>query len=135
MPGYGIVRFNTDQRTITSECWPRFVDPTARNAQQYAGWPKTFTQREQYGRAAKAYLPTIVVAGAHEPVVQVKHAQGEVLYTIKMSGNRFQPWTFAPGKYEVSVTPSDTGAVQRRVLDALADPDGRVVEIEFGERK
>jgi len=39
MPGYGIVRFQRQAKTVVLECWPRWVDPTADDASQYPGWP------------------------------------------------------------------------------------------------
>ncbi len=39
--GHGIVRFNKKSRTITMECWPRFVDVTNPKAKQFPGWPVT----------------------------------------------------------------------------------------------
>ncbi len=42
MPGYGIVKLNKSDRTITMECWPRYADPADPNTgSQYPGWPKT----------------------------------------------------------------------------------------------
>jgi len=37
--GLGIVRFDKPTRTVTIECWPFDVDPTATDAKQFAGWP------------------------------------------------------------------------------------------------
>jgi alkaline phosphatase D len=39
--GLGVVRFNKPARTVTIECWPLDVDPTAPEAKQFAGWPVT----------------------------------------------------------------------------------------------
>ena len=39
--GYGLVRFKPSEGTVTFECWPRFVDVTQPEAQQFAGWPRT----------------------------------------------------------------------------------------------
>ena len=41
--GYGLVRFNKQQRSVTAECWPRMVDVTQPDAAQFAGWPVTVT--------------------------------------------------------------------------------------------
>ncbi len=40
MPGYGVIRFG---ESIVFECWPRWVDPTAPDAQQFTGWPFTLS--------------------------------------------------------------------------------------------
>jgi hypothetical protein len=39
--GLGLVRFDKQKRTVTVECWPFDVDPTAPDAKQFAGWPVT----------------------------------------------------------------------------------------------
>jgi hypothetical protein len=40
-PGYGIVTFDRENRTITLANWPRWVDPLAPGAKPYPGWPIT----------------------------------------------------------------------------------------------
>jgi len=37
--GYGIVRVKHDEEAFGIECWPRDVDPTNRDAEQFPGWP------------------------------------------------------------------------------------------------
>ncbi len=39
--GYGLVRFNKKEQTVTFECWPRFMDVTSPDAKQFRGWPIT----------------------------------------------------------------------------------------------
>lgn len=39
--GYGLIRFNTKSNEATFECWPRNIDVTQKNAQQFEGWPIT----------------------------------------------------------------------------------------------
>ena len=39
--GYGLIRFNTKSNEATFECWPRYVDVTQLDAQQFEGWPMT----------------------------------------------------------------------------------------------
>lgn len=39
--GYGLIRFNTESKEATFECWPRYVDVTQPKAQQFEGWPIT----------------------------------------------------------------------------------------------
>ncbi|MFC3879685.1 alkaline phosphatase D family protein [Algoriphagus namhaensis] len=39
--GYGLIRFQLDQNTVTFECWPRYVDVTQAEATQFTGWPVT----------------------------------------------------------------------------------------------
>lgn len=39
--GYGLVRFDKLNHRVTFECWPRDVDVTLSDAQQFPGWPRT----------------------------------------------------------------------------------------------
>jgi len=39
--GYGLIRFNTSDRKVTFECWPRNIDVTQEEAVQFKGWPLT----------------------------------------------------------------------------------------------
>ena len=102
--GFGVVRFNKPDRTITFECWPRNVDITDPAAKQYPGWPKTVGQLENYGRKAAAYLPTIQVKGMEDPTVQViDEADGQIVYTLRINGNEFRPKVFHKGTYTLRV--------------------------------
>jgi hypothetical protein len=103
--GYGVVRFKKSTREITMECWPRFVDVTRAGATQYAGFPFTVTQESNYGREALAWLPTLVIEGAEDPVVQViDEIEDEVVYTLRINGNRWDPKVFSEGIYKIRVT-------------------------------
>ncbi len=95
-PGYGIVRFNRTTRDITVEAWPRWVDPGARGAEQFLGWPMTVNQLDNYGRRAAGYLPTITVSGMTGPVVRVTdESTGEVVYALRITGTSFRPKVFS----------------------------------------
>ncbi|MGB6151323.1 MAG: hypothetical protein WBG48_04970 [Pricia sp.] len=39
--GYGLIRFDKTDKTATFECWPRYVDVTTEDAEQFEGWPIT----------------------------------------------------------------------------------------------
>jgi hypothetical protein len=100
--GYGLVRFDKRARRITFECWPRFADAAAGDGAQFLGWPITIDMADNDGRQPRAWLPELRFTGAANPVVQiVAEASGEVLYTIRALGDRFQPPVYAPGNYTV----------------------------------
>ncbi|MFZ5833650.1 MAG: hypothetical protein ACOY3P_26480 [Planctomycetota bacterium] len=102
--GYGLIRFNKKTCEITFECWPRYADLSQGDKAQYPGWPITFKMEENDGRTVFGYLPEIVVKGTAGPVVQVVHeADGEILYTQRIEGERFRPRVFADGSYTVKV--------------------------------
>lgn len=133
-PGYGIVRFNRSTREITAEVWPRWVDPSGPDAAQYPGWPITVTQEEQYDRAAVAWLPTVVVNDMQDAVIQViDEERGEVLYTIRMQGDRYRPRVFRPdGTYTVIVGEPGTERLRRLEGVVPARYAGEEIVVELG---
>jgi len=111
--GFGIVKFNKKTREVTIECWPRNVDITSPNAEQYPGWPRTIKQEDNYGRKAVAYLPTIQVSGTTNPVLQViDESNNEIVYTLRINGTSYRPKVFKKGKYTVKVGQLDTGEMK-----------------------
>lgn len=102
--GYGIARFNKRDRTITFECWPRFVSVDKGDKAQFPGWPMTIRMSDNDGRKIIGYLPSLKVEGAKNPVVQVIHeATKDLLYTVRAQGNSFQPPVYAAGSYTVKL--------------------------------
>jgi hypothetical protein len=100
--GYGLVRFDKRSRRVTFECWPRFADASAGDRAQFPGWPISIEMADNDGRRPSAWLPELRFNGVQNPVVQVvAEATGEVLYTIRIQGDRFQPPVYAPGRYTV----------------------------------
>ena len=129
-PGYGIVRLNKQERTITIECWPRWEDPAKPDAKQYTGWPITIAQADNYGREAAAYLPTLDVTGLPNPVVQViDEANGEVAYTLRINGTSFRPKVFREGAYTLKVGEPDAGKM-KTLTGVRAIPPERTEKIQ-----
>jgi hypothetical protein len=84
---------------VTFECWPRFSD-----GQQFPGWPITVRSADNDGRTPQAWLPELIVDGARDPVVQViAEHDGEILYSIRVRGTRFQPHVYSPGSFTINV--------------------------------
>ena len=102
--GFGIARFNKKKREVTFECWPRFCDVKDGDAAQYPGWPITIKQEANDGRKVAGYLPEYIFADGKDCVVQViEEANGEVLYTTRSTGGRFQPKVYSKGKHTVKI--------------------------------
>jgi len=100
--GYGLIRFHKRTRQITFECWPRYADLAQGDRAQYPGWPFTFKMEDNDGRKVTGYLPELQFSGVTDPVVQViQESNGEILYTQRIQGDRFQPRVFGPGAYTV----------------------------------
>lgn len=127
--GYGVVTFDKQQRNITFECWPRYVDPVANPEGQYQGWPIEVNQMDNYGRKEVGYLATLEVQGINQPVVQVIHeGDGEIEYTLRMKGNSLQPKVFKDGAYTVIV--SDPDSNKKKTLKGMRINAGERVEVK-----
>jgi hypothetical protein len=104
MPGYGMVRFNKKDRSITFECWPRYADPD--KDEQYPGWPRTFSIEDNYRREPAAYLSTIELKGLTNPVVRVykgSRRRRELVYALRVEGSSFRPWVFEHRSHTVLI--------------------------------
>lgn len=130
--GYGIVTFNKQDRTMKIECWPRYADPQKGSGGQYKGWPVTVSQRNNYGRKALGYLPTLEITGANDPVVQIiNEANGEVEYNLRIKGNKFQPMVFSDARYTVKVFDSskDGGKTMKGI--EIAKGEGETLRVRI----
>ncbi|NQV31457.1 MAG: twin-arginine translocation pathway signal [Phycisphaeraceae bacterium] len=109
--GFGIVRFNRPDQTITMECYRLQIDAeNLKSVDQFPGWPVTVKMTENYGRKPYAYLDEVVSRGRKKPVVKViNKATGELVYALRVQGRRFRPWVFEPGVYKTEVSDPDTG--------------------------
>jgi hypothetical protein len=102
--GYGIARFDKSKRTITFECWPRFCDANKGDSQQFPGWPITVAMDANDGRKVMGWLPELIMEEFTDPVVQVvEQTSGDVLYTIRIQGDRFQPRVYSLGPHLVRI--------------------------------
>ncbi len=100
--GYGLACFDKRARRITFECWPRFSDAKQGDKAQFPGWPITVAMADNDGRKPAGWLPELVFEGVTDPVVQViEEKTGDILYTARIRGSRFQPRVYAPGKYTI----------------------------------
>lgn len=100
--GYSLVRFKRSTREITFECWPRFSDSSQGDSAQFPGWPITVSQTANDGRQPVGWLPLLKFKDLQNPVVQVvEESTGEIVYTMRTTGQEFQPPVYRAGKYTV----------------------------------
>lgn len=133
-PGYGIIKIRKKEQKITVECWPRHVDPSQPNAEQYPDWPLTFDLQDNYGRKAIAWLPTIETKGLENPpVIQVKNeTSGEIIYTIRAKSKTFDAKVFSPGKYTISLgEPGSENWKSIENIQSINEKGSRSVSIDF----
>lgn len=124
--GYGIVRFDKDEKTITMECYKLQIDAAdVKQGDQFPGWPKTIRMEDNYGKQAVAWLPEITVKGLKDPVVQIiEESTGETIYTLRIKGNKYQPKVFKQGKYTIKAGDPDEGDMKtQKGVPASMDKD------------
>lgn len=133
--GHGIVRFKKSTREITMECWPRHIDVTSPQAQQYPGWPITIKQTENYARPQTAFLPKLEITGAKNPVVQVvEEASKDVVYTLRIQGNSWQPPVFRRGNYTIRISQGNQKKELTRVK-ANKQSKKKVLRVDLSARE
>ena len=131
VPGYGIVRFDRDSRTITAEAWPRWVDPGSEDAYQYSDWPVTVTQESNYGRRAAGYLTPINVEGLAEPVLTlIDETTTDTLYTRRLSTLPFRAKVFDTSSSYTAVV-GDQSTREKRLtglqVNTMENPETLVI--------
>jgi hypothetical protein len=128
--GLGIVRFDKRKSEITIECWPFLADPTEPHS-HFPGWPITIKMLDNYGRKPAAYLPTLKIQGAENPVVQVINDKtGEIEYTLRIQGETFRPMVFdADATYTVKIG-SEEPKNRKNLKNLKPDPEG-TIEVQF----
>ncbi len=131
MPGYGIIKMNKKDQTVTFECWPRYADPEIDS--QYPGWPKTIHMEDNYGRESVAFLPSFTVSGLSNPVFQViDEGSGEIVYTLRIKGSSFRPKVFREGMYTVKIGEPGTDDIKTiRGVHSLSLDKQMLVDVKF----
>ncbi|MFG0329565.1 MAG: alkaline phosphatase D family protein [Phycisphaerales bacterium] len=117
-PGFGVVVFDREQRTITLECWPRWVHPDAGDTAQYKGWPIVIRPFDNDGREPIGILAPLEVTGLDDPVLLVfdEHSD-ELEYALRLEGGRIDPPAYGRGPYRIRI--GDPDADRWREIDGL----------------
>ena len=90
----------------------------------------TINQLDNYGRKAVAWLPVIEATGMENPVVQViDEVHDEIVYTLRIRGNRFRPKVFRMADYTIVVGESPNRLKTFEHVAATAEEDDRVLEV------
>lgn len=114
--GFGIVRVDPEARTYTMEAY-RFLADLENEPEkgQFPGWPLTIDQTDNYGRTRTGELPEVKAPeGVTDPVVKVfKQETGELVYALRIKGDRFRPFVFEEGRYVVEVGDPDADRWER----------------------
>ena len=109
--GFANVIVDTAKRTYTCQCYHFLADLRhPKPGDQFAGWPLTIQQKDNYGRHMAGHLPEVSVDGVRNAVLQVYNQKtGELVYALRLTTNHVKPWVFEPGTYTVKLGDPDTG--------------------------
>lgn len=121
--GYGVVRFNKADRTTTFECWPRNVDVTDPKSKQYPGWPITFNQADNFPQEGLPRLPKLQLSKPGQVVTVHDQATGEVVSSLRVSGDIYQPATPREGLYRIQIGEGDDRQSLRSVRSSTNNRD------------
>lgn len=101
--GYGVVKYNKNARTITFECWPRNVDITNPKSKQYAGWPVTISQMENFEIEGGYELPTLEISKENQVVTIRNTYTNEVISSVRIKGKTYQPKVLENVNYTIEI--------------------------------
>ncbi|TKG94053.1 twin-arginine translocation pathway signal [Puteibacter caeruleilacunae] len=122
--GFGISRFNTNDRTITSEAYRFLADLSKEDKNnQFPGWPMTVSQLDNYGKASKYYLPNLKIEGATDAVVEIRHNKSqELISVLRIKGDKYRAKVFEKGDYDIVVIDPESG--KEKTLTKVASQMG-----------
>lgn len=101
--GFGVIKYNKPNRTITFECWGRNIDITDPNSKQYPGWPVTISQFDNFNPKVTYALPKLEISKENQVVTIRKSETQEVVSSVRIMGNSYQPKVLELGSYLIEV--------------------------------
>lgn len=110
--GYSVITLRRDTREIELANWP--YHSGQENGKPFPYWPVKINQTDNYGKPPAGWLPEIKVEGMNDPVIRIiREYTGELIYTLRIKGNSFQPWIFEYGNYRIEVGDPDQNRWQK----------------------
>ena len=101
--GYGVIRFNKAERSTTFECWPRNVKMSDPEAKQYKDWPIKISQKDNFEIKEGFELPSLQISEKDQVVTVRDEYSKEVISSIRIQGNEYQPKVLEEGKYTLEI--------------------------------
>ena len=120
--GYGLVTFDTSERTIKMEAI-RFLADLENESEEntYPGWPLTIQQTDNDGRRPVGYLPKLKTENTDQLLKIVKEDTKELVHAMRIKGNTYTPSVYELGKYTLII--GDVGAEKELTgIEITIDP-------------
>lgn len=134
--GFGIIRIDPKERIYRCEAY-RFLktNPDQDLPEQFPGWPVEIHQLENDGRQPTAWLPPLNIHDEPNAIVRVyTEPDGELLYAIRILGDRYQPPVFAEGRYRVEILNDDGLIMTLKGFHAQRNRKQAAVEVRHRKR-
>jgi hypothetical protein len=110
--GYSSIIFNRITRDIELAKWPYYADPS--KDKPFPFWPVRINQLDNYGKTAAGWLPELKIEGMKNPVIKIiREWTGELIYSLRINGQSFQPKVFEMGNYRIEVGEPDKNLWQK----------------------
>ncbi|WP_222611762.1 metallophosphoesterase family protein [Seonamhaeicola algicola] len=106
--GFGVIKYNKPQRTITFECWPRNIDISNPNHKQYKDWPVTISQFDNFNPKKFYQLPILEMSKKDQVVTIRKSSNREVVSSLRIKGKVYHPKVLELGSYTIEIGEGDT---------------------------
>lgn len=114
--GFGMITFDTDERTIKIEALRFLADKDNPSEDDiFPGWPLTISQLDNDGRKAACYLPRIELSRPGQVVKVYRERDGELIKAIRTKGSVYQPEVYEKGTYSIVVGDGDAIKTLKRM--------------------
>ncbi|MGV3539767.1 MAG: alkaline phosphatase D family protein [Rufibacter sp.] len=102
--GFGVVTFNTKERTIKMEAFRFLADKDKPGpGNQFPGWPLTISQTDNDGRKPTALLPKLEINKPNQLVQVLNEKTGELVNILRVKGNSYVPGVYQDGSYTLVI--------------------------------
>ena len=106
--GFGVIKYNKPNRTITFDCWGRNVDIMDPKTKQYKGWPITISQFDNFNPRKSFLLPILELSKENQVVTIRKSTTREIISSVRINGKTYQPRVLSLGSYTIEIGEGNT---------------------------
>jgi hypothetical protein len=129
--GFGLITFNTDERTIKMEAFRFLADkdtPTGKD--QFPGWPLTVSQTENDGRKPLGYLPRLEMNKPRQVVKIINEKNQELINVFRMKNSECQPRIYQDSTYTLIIGEGEQ-VKKLNGIKSTREKSGKVIQVNF----
>ncbi len=125
--GVGILRLDTGSMTVRVECWPYDVKPVpGKDDGQFAGWPRTFTRSELFGREPSQFLARVDFSpGTRVAAAVYRQQTGELVWSRPLAKPGELLGVFDEGEYRILLSECENPDNYKEIsgVEAVSGPE------------